>query len=357
MSTALPTVVGPSLQDPARGDAPGGFAWWYCDLVDDDGNGVIAILSLGLPFLPGYASLARRSEAPAARLRPSVFLSAVRNHRLCFWALHEVEPSDVVWEADRVRLGGSGLDVRIEGGQVYMQAALQGQLPGCAWHAELDVIGPLRQPSGPEPSQAAHEWTILTAVARGTASLTARSEHLAVEGRAYFDRNAGDASLDGLDCASWTWGRLAFPAAERVWYLATDTEGRHHSLAMTVHADGRSELVRGIVEARGQRRGRWGMPYPAEIAVGDSLAVRMPRPIDDSPFYARYVVQGECDGQPGLGFAEACVPSRIDQAWFRPLLRMTVARDQGRNSVWLPLFGGPLRGRYARLARSLTGAP
>ena len=355
MSTALPTVVAPSLQDPSRGDAPGGFAWWYCDLIDESGNGIVVIVSLGLPFLPGYASLARRGTAPPARMRPSVFVSATRRGRLAFWALHEVDAEEVVWTPHEARFGANGLSVRISDGRVHVDGTFEGRLPGCDWSASLQVDGPLRQSSGGEPSSAEHEWTILTAVAAGRATLRSGSEVMHVRGRAYFDRNAGDGSLDSLQCASWTWGRLAFPDRERIWYLATDLEGQAHSMALTVHADGRTEVDRGRVHMRGLRHGTWRLPYPAVVEVAPDLTVAMPRPADDSPFYARYVVGAEHDGAVARGFAEVCVPSRIDQAWSRPLVRMTVARDDGRNSMWLPFFGGPVQGRLSRLARTLAG--
>ena len=37
-------------------DVAGGFAWWYLDLVDERGDGLVLIWSFGLPFLPGYAA-------------------------------------------------------------------------------------------------------------------------------------------------------------------------------------------------------------------------------------------------------------------------------------------------------------
>ena len=339
-----------------RGDAEGGFTWWYCDLVDDNGNGLVVILALGLPFLPDYASKARRGEAPAARTRPSVFVSTMRAGRLGFWALHEVDPDDVVWRTDEVRLGASGLSVRIHNGEVRVTGAFSGRLPGCDWHATLDVTGPLRQASEGEPTRATHEWSILTAVARGSATLRTGTESMRIEGRAYFDRNAGDTSLDGLECASWTWGRLAFPDHERVWYLATDPEGQTHSLDLTVMADGTTRIERGRVRMRGLRFSNWRLPYPSTVELGSDLSVAMPRPADDSPFYGRYQVGAQLGNQAARGFAEVCVPGRIDRAWFRPLLRMTIARDDGRNSVWLPLFGGTTQGRLARLARSMAGA-
>jgi len=41
--------------DPAVLRSPGGFTWFYVDLVDGQGRGATVIWSWGLPFLPGYA--------------------------------------------------------------------------------------------------------------------------------------------------------------------------------------------------------------------------------------------------------------------------------------------------------------
>ncbi|MEZ4235953.1 MAG: hypothetical protein R3F59_07270 [Myxococcota bacterium] len=347
MSTALPTLVAPSLGDPGRTGARGGFAWWYLDLVDEAGDGVVAIVSLGLPFLPGYASSARAGRAPEARERPSVCLAVVRGGRPWFWALHETDPEDVRWEPGLVRLGGSRFEVRIDGDRVSARGVLQGQLPRCPWRAELEVEGPLRRPSLGEPRSAAHEWTVLTAVARGSASVRACDRDLTVTGRAYLDRNTGDRWLGALDCADWTWGRLALPEAERIWYVATAGDGVAHSRSVTIDARGHTEVVEGRASVVGWRRTAWGLAVPTAVAVDRDLVVPFGAPLDDSPFYARFLVAGGG----GRGVAEVCRPGAIDAAWFRPLLRMTVCNDRApaQNSVWLPLFGGTRAGRLARL--------
>jgi carotenoid 1,2-hydratase len=357
VSDALPTLVAPSPTDPARADAPGGFTWWYADLVDGDGNGAVAIFALGLPFLPGYASAARAGSAPPARQRPSVFFTAVRGGRPWFWALHETDPADVVWEADRVRFGASTLEVRLDGGRAQWTAELAGALPGCPWRAQVEVEGPLRRATRGEPAAAPHEWTVLSAVARGRASIRAGGDALRIDGRAYLDRNTGDRwldGLDGLDVADWTWGRVALPGRERVWYVATSRDGAVHARALTVEADGRSSVAPGGAEVVGWRHTAWGLRVPTAVTVrGDdpALTVTLRAPIDDSPFYARFLVEAEEAGERGRGFAEVCRPDRIDAAWFRPLLRMTVCSDHRPrdNSVWLPLFGGTRAGRLQRL--------
>lgn len=368
MSAALPTLVRDPLPDLALAHAerPGGFAWWYVDVVDDDGNGLVAIVSVGLPFLPGYASAARAGRAPAALTRPSVCLVVVQANRIAFWALHEVASDHVDWGRSAVRVGASSLSVHLPSepdAPVRVEAHLAGTLPGCPWRADLSVEGPLRRPSAGEPDHADHEWSVLTACATARAQVRCTTgpadapveQVIDVHGRAYVDRNAGDRSLDGFAVRAWSWGRLAFPDQERIWYEATDRDGAHHSLALAIDAAGNTTVERDAVVTEGRRTGWWGLPRPANVRF-DEVSVPLGAPLDDSPFYARLAVTGtrgagDETSAVGRGFAEVCRPARIDAAWFRPLLRMTVCHDDtpSANSAWLPLFAGPATGRVQRL--------
>ena len=60
--------------DPAVLRSPGGFTWFYVDLVDDHGRAATLIWSWGLPFLPGYAQSARTGRPRLPLQRPSVNL-------------------------------------------------------------------------------------------------------------------------------------------------------------------------------------------------------------------------------------------------------------------------------------------
>ncbi len=348
--SALPTLVAPGLPARDRSAARGGFAWWYVDLVDERGDGMVFVVGLGLPFLPGYTSAARAGRAPPAGERPSLSVAHVRDGKLAFWALHERDPARMHWSPGRVRFDTDELEVRLEGDRVRLLASLSGRLPGAPWSAALEVDGPLRRPTADEPVEAPHEWTVLSAVARGRATLRAAGETTTIEGRAYLDRNGGDDALEAYGLRAWTWGRLAFPDRERIWYAARDAEGVSRSLSLEVDADGVSRVSRDGVSLEGLRLGRWGLPRPAAVRVDEHLRVSLPAPIDDSPFYARLRVDADLRGERGRGFAEVCRTDRIDAAWFRPLVAMTVGHDHpSANSVWLPLFGGPQRGGVGRL--------
>jgi hypothetical protein len=346
--TALPVSI-PGPLDPRLALAPGGFTWWYVDMVDEAGDGLVAIVALGLPFLPGYTSAGRAGRAELAARRPSVCVAAVRGGRPSFWALHEVDPAEVAWEPERVRLGASRLEMESDGERVHLWAHLEGVLPGCPWSLDLELEGAKRKPAPREPATTTHAWSVLTAATEGRATLSA-PQPWQLQGRAYVDRNGADRSLDELGVVSWHWGRLALPDHELVWYSATDVEGQVRSTSLRIEPDGTTTESQDQVTTEGARRGLWGLSWPARVHPVPGLPVDLGRPIDDSPFYARFLVQAP--GAAGFrGFAEACRVDRIDQGWFRPLLRMTVCPPSGPGSLWLPLFAGPRERRLLRLLR------
>ncbi|MEC9399932.1 MAG: hypothetical protein VX475_20045, partial [Myxococcota bacterium] len=75
--------------------------------------------------------------------------------------------------------------------------------------------------------------------------------------------------------------------------------------------------------------------------------------LDNGPFYMRFFLDASTpDGQRARGIGEACTPSRVDLARHRPLVKMRVQQTSDEdNSMWLPLFTGPRRGRVERLLK------
>ncbi|HQE16629.1 MAG TPA: hypothetical protein PLD01_16380, partial [Mycobacterium sp.] len=86
--------------DPGVLESPGGFTWFYVDLVDERGCGATVIWSWGLPFLPGYAHAARigRPERPIDR--PSVNVAVYGPDGERFYLLTEIPPDACSWAAD-----------------------------------------------------------------------------------------------------------------------------------------------------------------------------------------------------------------------------------------------------------------
>lgn len=337
--------------DRALLDTPGGFTWWYADLVDVTGDGLVLIWSFGLPFLPGYASSARSDQPERPRARPSVNIAVYRGGRPAFWLLQEYAPEDAWWApgTEQVVLGRSSFVTHVDGHR-RLSARLDCPLPGTAERlvGTVDIEGPALAISGHDGP---HLWTPLT-TGTGTADLRVGDRRITVSGRAYHDRNSSRVPLHALGIDHWLWGRVALPDRDRVWYLLW-SDGMV-ALGMDLHEDGRVDGPFALDVVRGRpRHARYGLSVPRTLDLsraGDPwLAVAHGPPVEDGPFYLRFPVRAK----DGHGWGEVVHPGRVDLAWQRPLVRMRVHRAQGGNSPFLPLFTGP---RDGRVRRFLVGA-
>jgi len=354
---------------PVLRDARGGFAWWYADLVNDAGDGMVLIAAHGLPFLPGYASAHRRDNAPRAGDRPSLNLAVYRGGRRAFYLLHEFAPDEVTWEddpaADRSvwRFGETTLTREIQDGQVALDIDINTPLPrDDRAVGQLRIHGPLRKPATDEPRPTSepgddlaawhHDWTPITTATQGSGWLEAGGERFAMSGRAYHDRNGSAEPLHALGIRYWLWGRAPLPnGSERIWYLVwpRGSGGAEPvAIGLEIGPDGSTRRWERLpIERRGGRRGWAGLRVPREVRLGENgewLRIVHDRLVDDGPFYQRWLVQADAGGQAVTGIAEAVAPDRVDRWWHRPLVRMAVQHsDPRRNSRWLPLFAGLTR--------------
>jgi hypothetical protein len=338
---SLPVLV--SARAPRREalTAPGGFVWWYVDLVDEAGDGAVVIFGWGLPFLPGYATAARGGRPERPIDRPAVSVAVFRSGSLAFWTLTEIPAATVTWEGDEVRSAAGTLRVSTDRG-LRVRAELSGDLRGTRWTARLAVDGPLRVPDPGEPAHDPHEWSVLSCGGLGALHLEFGGRAWTVAGRAYVDRNAGEAPLEQVS-GPWHWGRLALSGRDRVWYAEA---GQNVGRTLEIDEVAR-ELGPPAVEV--WRAGRWGQMFPGVVSWPDGQVVL--EPVDDSPFYVRFLARGRVGGAACRGIAEYCVPARIDAAWMRPLVRMAVRPADRAGSRWLPLLSGPTEGRWERTIR------
>ncbi len=363
--------LGPDGELPDNLDAPGGFAWWYVDGVDAEGNGLVCIWSWGLPFLPGA-----RSRPTPARERPSVNLALYRGGRCVYFLLQELPPGDATrdgvdstmpswtfgpntFRSSRAH-GRLKLDAHLDLPVPGSRARLRGTFTLEGVHPTWGLHGDARVP---------HRWTPLCLPASLTAELsTDDGFSFRFEGRGYHDRNQSTVPLTAIGARSWTWGRVAQPGAEMVHYLleaersASGAEGepsatpprRSVQLLLRVGRDG----VAHVDEApdcnlEAPRRDLYGVPWHGEVRLGNERVVYQPA-VESGPFYLRHPLVDPVTGARGWG--ERVVPDRIDLAWQRPLVRMRVhGPDPRDDSAWLPLFAGPSDSRVGRLLRGWWG--
>lgn len=352
--------------DPAVLRCPGGFTWFYVDLIDAEGRGATVIWSWGLPFLPGYAGAARGGRPELPINRPSVNVVVYGDGRERFYLLSELPPDDCEWGADgrSWRLGQNTftwIDTPGAAGDPpnrRLAATLDLGLPtGGRVTGELRLSGPLRRDGASQPvlGDGTHTWTPMVAASRGSLDLRTPTGDLRIDGRAYHDRNSAAQPLHELGIESWWWGRLALPSRDLVFYRLTPSEpgAAPRNLVVELAADGSSRTVETELEPGRIRRSSWGLRWPESATFADPdgrpVQVEVNSVLDNGPFYQRYLLRGRCGADEAYGVGENVVTDRVDTDLLRPLVRMRVHRAAGRNSMWLPLFSGDSDGRWSRL--------
>ncbi len=355
-------------------EAPGGFLWWYVDLIDKNGDGLVVIWSFGLPFLPGYANAARSGRFQLPVQRPSLNISHYRAAKLDFYLLQEFDSREVSWhrEAQQAtwRFGESRLRSAKCGDQHQVQLDLRLDVPGMKWPAvvELEARGPAVCGQWeseitrfrPETKRSVHDWRPLLCMGEGQGFLATSQGRVSVSGRAYHDRNGGCVPLHDIGIDWWAWGRVATAEEEFVYFVLDDESGRRETVFLTVDARGVGRrLKRCRLGDEKMKKSLHGLRVWRSVTVyrdGDRwFDIRFDDLVDSGPFYARSIPRArDSRGRWHRGSAEFCDPQRIDLRRHRMLVQMRVHRRGGDNSMWLPLFSGPKKGRVRRLIRSLA---
>lgn len=346
------------LTDPTRPldrsllEAPGGFAWWYVDLLDSDHNGCVLIWSFGLPFLPGRESAARAGRPIDPSAQPSLNVCIYERGRPSLYLLQQYAAQDATWEGEgRVRLGRSRLHTRLSGGRRSCSMEVDVDLPGgrrLTGTVELEGAG--LRPPGELAHDPRHQWSPLCTASPGSASFDVDGRPFArIRGRAYHDRNGSTAPISSLGIRHWLWGRATAGDEERIWYLLWPESGSPVAWGLEVAPDGSTRVVEALeVRRHGARLGTFGMPWWRDLELLEDgrlwLRVRHRHSVDRGFFYLRWLVETWTpEGVEGVGTAEAVRPGRIDRAWHRWLVRMAVHQTAGANSPFLPWFAGVRR--------------
>lgn len=350
-------------------EVPGAFFWWYLDLLDARGTGIVVIWSFGLPFLPGYGSSARRGAAECPGQRPSLNVAVYEEGRPVAYVLQEMAPADVEWSDDyNWRFGKSHFhrernQLRLKltcplagGGDLSGTVRVQGNV--CEPPDNVEQVG-YGAISPAESGSSHHGWTPLLVPATGEAELhLGNNKTIQIQGRAYHDRNASDSSLDKLDIDEWFWGRASYEKEERIIYWLKGARGEK-TLALRLRQGEKIQRLHDCtLQLEPAGKARYGMPAYRHVRVRHGnenfMDLRVGEPIDNGPFYLRAFLN-EATGQKNVGFCEGVVPARVDLGWQRPFVRMRVQQMSGKNSLFLPLFNGPRQGRWGRMWRHWTG--
>ena len=349
------STINPDL--PAKG---GGFLWWYADLLDDQGNGIVLIWSLNLPFLPDVSYGLRAGDRPVPAQHPSLNIVVHKEGKPAFYLLQQHGPGEWEWDpaggtwrvgATRICLKGSTK------GRARLEATLDCSVPetGERLTGTVVVEGARRLAGDTVRTGSVHLWCPLITATEGNADLAWGDQRLQVTGRAYVDRNESPVGLTELGIDRWWWGRLPFSDHELIWYRldSKDPAVPSTQFLLRVEPDGQSRLSEGGIALGPTQTGWYGLSYPATLdlteADGTAVRVQVQEVTDDGPFYQRFVVVAERGGERVHGVAELVVPDRIALPGMRRLIDMKVHQASRSNSFWLPLFAGGAHHRLGKL--------
>ena len=332
----------------------GGFAWWYLDWVGDDDTSVVLIPCFGLPFLPGYASAARRGQAPRAGSLPSLSVAVTRKDQPSFYLLQRYAESDATWTDDGMQMGDSFFRSTLAGDRREFVAELDCPIPGTSDRLVGRVSMDVPAIRLPRSEAGVHRWTPL-GIGEATVDLRVADRVLASDrGRAYHDRNGCPVPLEDLGIGHWIWGRAAFAEGELIHYVLWPEGGEDpRVIGLWVDRDGTATELNPRVRLAKRRMAWFGMPWwrtlELDLPNGERATIHTHAVIDDGPFYLRFHTRVDFRGESAVGVAEAVRPSRVDGDLMRPLVSMAVHDLAGANSMWLPLFAGERSDRFARL--------
>lgn len=361
--TAPQRRLSPEFLDTVSGFS-GGFSWWYVDLRNDDGDGVVFIAGFGLPFLPPRSGSSSSTASMAApRERPCVNLAVYRGGKQIWYALQELDE-------DACDVAGSDDDDEVYGfGASVVRVARNSGRIDVSVDVDIDVVGVARATGRIEVSGAArsddtiavavdgavesavdHDWSPQTGVADGRASLVLDGVSFDVVGRGYHDRNGARRSLTDLGIERWAWGRFSSANDEKIVYALRSTTGEDQVIGLTIDRDGRTTHHAGLrLIVTKQRRSVFGVDvaHGVEVVADDGsvfVGFSVDSVVERGPFYVRSFVRHAG----GHGVFEQVWPGRIGLARHAPLVEMRVAR-RASSSMWLPLFCGHASSRLARL--------
>jgi carotenoid 1,2-hydratase len=293
--------------------SPGGYLWWYLDVLSDDGpHALTIIVFVGSVFSPFYFRARRRGE-PEPENHPAVNVALYGPRGERGWVFTErdggalersdsrlvIGPNQVGWEKD-------ALMVRFDERTAPVGSPLVGEVR----------LHPVRCFDAPVTLDEAgrHHWWSVAPKARAEVKLSAPA--LRFSGSAYHDSNWGDEPLeDGF--SYWNWSRAELAEGTAVLYDAVRREGGAQPLGFLYRDDG---TVASLEAPASVRLANTLFRVPRATRTDQSGGAKVVRTLEDTPFYNRSELQTRLSGQSVRAVHEAVDLDRFRRRWVQFML-------------------------------------
>ncbi len=283
-------------------------------MSDDGRNALVVIAFLGYVFSPRFARAQHHGAArPCTHAALNAVLYSPQRHH---WALTEYPAASLLEGGTALRLGKNelrwdhgALDIEIDEREAPVPRRLRARIE------VRPAIG--SELAWPLDEAGAHGWHPLVPRTRVCVQVLPGGPHW--EGTGYLDCNRGTGPLAD-SFRGWSWLRAHGPAHTTVVYettaAATGAVPRRHQLRFS--AGGEQVSIGMPPAAQPLARTRWGIARSVACDVGS--APRLLRTLEDTPFYARSLVETRLLGEPLLAVHESLSLLRFQSRWVQALL-------------------------------------
>lgn len=168
-----------------------------------------------------------------------------------------------------------------------------------------------------------HRWWPVAP--RGVVEVALAEPAVRFSGLGYHDANAGSAPLEA-HFSRWSWARGH--AADGGTVLAYDVAlagGGRRSRRVVAAADGSVAAIEQTISQR-IRGTAWGLEREAPVDASASAAPRVARALEDTPFYARALVETTLGGRAVTAMHEELSLERLQRRWVQALLGFRMGR-------------------------------
>ncbi|MGE0857595.1 MAG: carotenoid 1,2-hydratase [Gammaproteobacteria bacterium] len=301
--------------------APDGYAWWYLDAIADDGvHGLTVIFFIGSVFSPFYARARRRGATPPEQhcAVNCIFYGPTRR-----WAFSEYDVHALSRDASHLAIGSSRMHWQGDRLEIVIDERCM-PLPWPLRGALRVTPTPLVDCRVALDSGAHHHWQPLAPRANVEVDMDTPALHWA--GSGYLDSNHGDRPLE-RDFQAWCWSRSVGDDDDtHVLYDVLPRDGQRRVHALTFPAAGGFASLTAPAPVALPATSVWRMARHTRSSSG---VARVCATWEDTPFYARSLIEHELDGVTRRAVHESLSLDRFTRPWVQRLLPFR-ARRVGR---------------------------
>jgi carotenoid 1,2-hydratase len=292
--------------------APGGYLWWYFDAISDDGRfGFSFIWFVGSVFSPyykwaGYAEPENHVAVNIALYGPGARRWTMTERKRSALSRNEGEfcvgPSRLAYDGEAFEMSFDEISAPIPRrtrGRVRL-------IPQALSHRRFAIDGAGK-----------HGWMPIAPLAR--VEVTLDDPALSWKGHGYADTNAGDEPI-ARAFASWDWSRAEIGGDCVALYDAIAKDGAVQQIATRFTTQGNEDIA--PPPRRPLPRTSWGIDRQTQ----SDGPVRLVSTLENTPFYARSLIETQLLGKTGLAMHETLSVKRFDTTTVRLMLPWRMPR-------------------------------